>query len=154
MPWGAMTERANWFVSLNWNRQNFSVQAVAASLAFRPHSPFGEIVPPPAPDFRKVSPSNERSLSESSENGPKPPAYLKPLHLPSDALTPTTRSGPHSRLVSTRVPTYSSSPPSKTLAVRTKLLVDSVDAYVLAMPSPVNRQRRACTRSCANDRAS
>jgi hypothetical protein len=28
------------------------------------------------------------------------------------------------------------------LAVRTKLLVDSVDAYVLAMPSPVNRQRR------------
>jgi hypothetical protein len=29
------------------------------------------------------------------------------------------------------------------LAVRTKLLVDSVDAYVLAMPSPVNRQRRS-----------
>ena len=29
------------------------------------------------------------------------------------------------------------------LAVRTKLLVDSVDAYVLAMPSPVNRQKRA-----------
>src|SRR2546422_10923385 len=28
------------------------------------------------------------------------------------------------------------------LAVRTKLLADSVDAYVLAMPSPVNRQRR------------
>src|SRR5205823_4718433 len=28
------------------------------------------------------------------------------------------------------------------LAVRSKLLVDSVDAYVLAMPSPVNRQRR------------
>src|SRR5947208_14533844 len=28
------------------------------------------------------------------------------------------------------------------LAVRTKLLVDSVDAYVLAMPSPVHRQRR------------
>ena len=28
------------------------------------------------------------------------------------------------------------------LAVRTKLLVDSVDAYVLSMPSPVNRQRR------------
>src|SRR5438477_6351765 len=28
------------------------------------------------------------------------------------------------------------------LAVRTKLLVDSVGAYVLAMPSPVNRQRR------------
>ena len=28
------------------------------------------------------------------------------------------------------------------LAVRTKLLVDSVDAYVLAMPSPVNRQKR------------
>jgi hypothetical protein len=28
------------------------------------------------------------------------------------------------------------------MAVRTKLLVDSVDAYVLAMPSPVNRQRR------------
>jgi hypothetical protein len=28
------------------------------------------------------------------------------------------------------------------LAVRTKLLVDSVDAYVLTMPSPVNRQRR------------
>jgi hypothetical protein len=29
------------------------------------------------------------------------------------------------------------------LAVRTKLLVDSVDAYVLAMPSPVNRQKRS-----------
>src|SRR5438876_3209102 len=28
------------------------------------------------------------------------------------------------------------------LALRTKLLVDSVDAYVLAMPSPVSRQRR------------
>ena len=28
------------------------------------------------------------------------------------------------------------------LAVRTKLLADSVDAYVLAMPSPVNRQKR------------
>jgi len=28
------------------------------------------------------------------------------------------------------------------LAVRSKLLVDSVDAYVLSMPSPVNRQRR------------
>ena len=28
------------------------------------------------------------------------------------------------------------------LAVRTKLLVDSVDAYVLAMPSPLKRQRR------------
>ena len=28
------------------------------------------------------------------------------------------------------------------LAVRTRLLVDSVDAYVLSMPSPVNRQRR------------
>jgi len=28
------------------------------------------------------------------------------------------------------------------MAVRTKLLVDSVDAYVLAMPSPVNRQKR------------
>src|SRR5438034_6216980 len=28
------------------------------------------------------------------------------------------------------------------MAVRTKLLVDSVDAYVLGMPSPVNRQRR------------
>lgn len=28
------------------------------------------------------------------------------------------------------------------LAVRTKLLVDSVDAYVLAMPSPVNKKRR------------
>src|SRR5438552_3331319 len=28
------------------------------------------------------------------------------------------------------------------LAVRTKLLVDSVDAYVLSMPSPVNRQKR------------
>ena len=28
------------------------------------------------------------------------------------------------------------------LAVRTKLLVDSVDAYVLTMPSPVNRQKR------------
>jgi hypothetical protein len=28
------------------------------------------------------------------------------------------------------------------LAVRSKLLVDSVDAYVLAMPSPVNRLRR------------
>ena len=27
------------------------------------------------------------------------------------------------------------------MAVRTKLLVDSVDAYVLAMPSPVNRQK-------------
>ena len=28
------------------------------------------------------------------------------------------------------------------MAVRTKLLVDSVDAYVLSMPLPVNRQRR------------
>ena len=28
------------------------------------------------------------------------------------------------------------------MALRTKLLVDSVDAYVLAMPSPVNRQKR------------
>ena len=28
------------------------------------------------------------------------------------------------------------------LAVRSKLLVDSVDAYVLAMPSPVNKKRR------------
>jgi hypothetical protein len=28
------------------------------------------------------------------------------------------------------------------LAVRSKLLVDSVEAYVLSMPSPVNRQRR------------
>src|SRR5690349_18948464 len=28
------------------------------------------------------------------------------------------------------------------MAVRTKLLVDSVDAFVLAMPSPVNRKRR------------
>jgi len=36
------------------------------------------------------------------------------------------------------------------LAVRTKLLVDSVDAYVISMPSPVNRQRRACTPSCAS----
>jgi len=32
------------------------------------------------------------------------------------------------------------------LAVRTKLLVDSVDAYVLGMPSPVNRQRRCVSR--------
>jgi hypothetical protein len=29
------------------------------------------------------------------------------------------------------------------LAVRTKLLVESVDAYLLAMPSPVNKQRRS-----------
>jgi hypothetical protein len=29
------------------------------------------------------------------------------------------------------------------LAVRTKLLVDSVDAYVLAMPSPVNKRKRS-----------
>jgi hypothetical protein len=29
------------------------------------------------------------------------------------------------------------------LAVRTKLIADSVDAYVLAMPSPVNRQKRS-----------
>jgi hypothetical protein len=29
------------------------------------------------------------------------------------------------------------------LAVRTKLLVDSVDAYVLAMPSQVNRRKRS-----------
>jgi len=29
------------------------------------------------------------------------------------------------------------------MAVRTKLLVDSVDSYVLSMPSPVNRQRRS-----------
>src|SRR5205823_11427973 len=28
------------------------------------------------------------------------------------------------------------------LAVRSKLLVDSADAYVLSMPSPVHRQRR------------
>ena len=28
-------------------------------------------------------------------------------------------------------------------AVRTKLLVDSVDAYVLSMPSPVNKRSRA-----------
>jgi hypothetical protein len=28
------------------------------------------------------------------------------------------------------------------LAVRSKLLVDSVDAYVLRMPSPVNKKRR------------
>ena len=27
------------------------------------------------------------------------------------------------------------------MAVRSKLLVDSVDAYVLAMPSPVNKRR-------------
>jgi hypothetical protein len=32
------------------------------------------------------------------------------------------------------------------LAVRSKLLVDSVDAYVLAMPSPVNRRSRALHR--------
>jgi hypothetical protein len=39
------------------------------------------------------------------------------------------------------------------LAVRTKLLVDSVDAYVLAMPSPVNRQRR-CLHPVVRERAS
>ncbi len=33
------------------------------------------------------------------------------------------------------------------LAVRTKLLADSVDAYVLAMPSPVNKTRRCGFRS-------
>lgn len=38
------------------------------------------------------------------------------------------------------------------LAVRTKLLVDSVDAYVLAMPSPVNRQRR-CLHPVVRERA-
>src|SRR5437867_909025 len=32
------------------------------------------------------------------------------------------------------------------LAVRSKLLVDSVDAYVLSMPSPVNRRSRALYR--------
>ena len=39
------------------------------------------------------------------------------------------------------------------LAVRTKLLVDSVDAYVLAMPSPVNRQRR-CLHPVVRERQS
>jgi len=39
------------------------------------------------------------------------------------------------------------------LAVRTKLLCDSVDAYVLAMPSPVNRQRR-CLHPIVRERAS
>jgi hypothetical protein len=39
------------------------------------------------------------------------------------------------------------------LAVRTKLLVDSVDAYVLAMPSPVNRQRR-CLHPVVKERQS
>ena len=39
------------------------------------------------------------------------------------------------------------------LAVRTKLLVDSVDAYVLGMPSPVNRQRR-CLHPVVRERAS
>jgi hypothetical protein len=39
------------------------------------------------------------------------------------------------------------------LAVRTKLLVDSVDAYVLAMPSPVNWQRR-CLHPVVRERAS
>src|SRR5439155_184116 len=38
------------------------------------------------------------------------------------------------------------------LAVRTKLLVDSVDAYVLGMPSPVNRQRR-CLHPGVRERA-
>jgi len=37
------------------------------------------------------------------------------------------------------------------LAVRSKLLVDSVDAYVLSMPSPVNRQRR-CLHPVARER--
>jgi len=39
------------------------------------------------------------------------------------------------------------------LAVRTKLLVDSVDGYVLAMPSPVNRQRR-CLHPVVRERQS
>ena len=39
------------------------------------------------------------------------------------------------------------------LAVRTKLLVDSVDAYVLAMPSPVNRQKR-CLHPVVRERQS
>jgi hypothetical protein len=39
------------------------------------------------------------------------------------------------------------------LAVRTKLLVDSVDAYVLSMPSPVNRQRR-CLHPVVRERQS
>jgi hypothetical protein len=39
------------------------------------------------------------------------------------------------------------------MAVRTKLLVDSVDAYVLAMPSPVNRQRR-CLHPVVRERQS
>src|SRR5438128_7452592 len=39
------------------------------------------------------------------------------------------------------------------LAVRTKLLVDSVGAYVLAMPSPVNRQRR-CLHPVVRERQS
>jgi hypothetical protein len=39
------------------------------------------------------------------------------------------------------------------LAVRTKLLVDSVDAYVLAMPSPVNRQKR-CLHPVVKERQS
>lgn len=39
------------------------------------------------------------------------------------------------------------------LAVRTKLLVDSVDAFVLAMPSPVNRQRR-CLHPVVKERQS
>jgi hypothetical protein len=39
------------------------------------------------------------------------------------------------------------------LAVRTKLLVDSVDTYVLAMASPVNRQRR-CLHPVVRERQS
>jgi hypothetical protein len=39
------------------------------------------------------------------------------------------------------------------MAVRTKLLIDSVDAYVLAMPSPVNRQRR-CLHPVVRERQS
>jgi len=39
------------------------------------------------------------------------------------------------------------------LAVRTKLLVDSVDAYVLGMPSPVNKRRR-CLHPVVRERQS
>src|SRR5438067_12828103 len=39
------------------------------------------------------------------------------------------------------------------LAVRTKLLVDSVDAFVLAMPSPVNRQKH-CLHPVVKERQS
>ena len=56
------------------------------------------------------------------------------LEIPREEITPDT--------AIRRLPNADSMAMLVEMAVRTKLLLDSVDAYVLSMPSPVNKRAR------------